>query len=63
MSSCCGVRNERAHAARRQRDFKMRNEFESGYAPVNGLKMYYELHGVAVATIRRSFCCMAAATR
>ncbi len=25
----------------------MRNEFESGYAPGNGLKMYYEVHGVA----------------
>jgi pimeloyl-ACP methyl ester carboxylesterase len=25
----------------------MKKEFKSGYAPVNGLKIYYEIHGVA----------------
>ena len=29
------------------KDFKMKKEFTSGYAPVNGLKIYYEIHGVA----------------
>ena len=29
------------------KDFKMKREFTSGYAPVNGLKIYYEIHGVA----------------
>ena len=24
----------------------MKKEFTSGYAPVNGLKIYYEIHGV-----------------
>lgn len=28
------------------KDFKMKKEFTSGYAPVNGLKIYYEIHGV-----------------
>ena len=27
--------------------FKMKKEFKSGYAPVNGLSIYYEIHGVA----------------
>jgi pimeloyl-ACP methyl ester carboxylesterase len=30
-----------------RKDFKMKKEFKSGYAPVNGLKIYYEIHGVA----------------
>jgi pimeloyl-ACP methyl ester carboxylesterase len=29
------------------KDFKMKKELNSGYAPVNGLKIYYEIHGVA----------------
>ena len=29
------------------KDFKMKREVTSGYAPVNGLKIYYEIHGVA----------------
>src|SRR5438876_2436528 len=37
------------HGAQRDdgMDFKMRNELKSGYAPVNGLKIYYEIHGAA----------------
>jgi hypothetical protein len=30
-----------------RKDFKMKRELTSGYAPVNGLKVYYEIHGVA----------------
>jgi pimeloyl-ACP methyl ester carboxylesterase len=30
-----------------EQDIKMKNELKSGYAPVNGLKIYYEIHGVA----------------
>src|SRR5262245_33424386 len=30
-------------------DMTMKKEFKSGYAPVNGLKIYYEIHGVADA--------------
>lgn len=33
---------------------------KSGYAPVNGLKMYYEIHGPAVSRIHRWSCFMAA---
>src|ERR1041384_4532597 len=30
-----------------RKEFKTKNEFKSGYAPVNGLKIYYEIHGAA----------------
>jgi hypothetical protein len=36
-------------AAGAGQDVKMKKEFKRGNAPVNGLKIYYEIHGVADA--------------
>jgi len=45
-----------------QRDKKTKIEMKSGYAPVNALKLYYEIHGARIQRVLRWSYCRAADT-